>query len=122
MSTSLVRFAFFACCMAAASCGSPSDAVVAQCVDQCDRASDCPDATGSCLDGCEEERAFAKHIECKVEYEAMLDCLDTAKDVCDQFAACPTEVSVYFTCFGDFCVANPDDSECPQAQGAGGAS
>jgi len=118
----LLRFALLASGAAAASCGSPSDAVVAQCVEQCDAASACPNGTGNCLDGCEEERAFAKHVECSIEYESMLDCLDTVADVCDQFSACPTEVSVYFTCFGTFCVEHPDDSECPEPELVGGGS
>ena len=98
-----------------ASCG-PSDEIVAQCTDQCLAAAGCPGAADSCPDLCEEERDFAERIECMPEYQAMLDCLDTAIDVCDQFSSCPEEVSVYFSCFGEYCVANPGDSQCGTTQ------
>jgi hypothetical protein len=94
-----------------AACGA-SDEVVQQCIDQCLAASGCPDAPTGCPDLCETERAFSNDIGCDGEYESMLDCMDTAPDVCDQFGWCPDEVSTYFACFGDYCAANPTDPEC----------
>jgi hypothetical protein len=107
---------------ALAACG-PSDEVVQQCIDQCLAASGCPGATDSCPDLCENERSFSNDIECSSEYESMLDCMDTAPDVCDQFGWCPEEVSTYFACFGNYCTANPDDPNCgPSNQGGSAQS
>jgi hypothetical protein len=53
----------------------------------------------------------AQHIDCVVEYQLLLDCIDTASDPCDT-TECATRVTEYTTCFGDFCGANPTDSRC----------
>ena len=111
----VTQFRPFLLALALAGCGA-SDAVVQQCTDQCLAAAGCPDAADSCPDLCEAEREFSNHIECSYEYEAMLDCLDTAPDVCDQFGGCPDEVSVYFDCYGAFCVANPKDEQCDDVE------
>lgn len=108
---SLSRLALVVAAGALVSCG-PSDAVVEQCIDQCLAASGCPAGPEGCPDLCESERAFSNRIDCANEYETMLDCIDGAPDACDQFGWCPDEVSTYFACFGDYCTANPDDSEC----------
>ena len=97
--------------LALLACGEPSDSVVAACVEQCDAAGDCPGGTGNCLDTCESDRAFAKEIDCSAEYEAIIACNGELTDVCD-VAACDTELSVYLTCFGEFCGLEPEHEAC----------
>jgi hypothetical protein len=70
----------FGAALVLAGCG-PSDAVVQQCIDQCLDAAGCPNGTDGCPDICESERELSTRIDCNNEYEAMLDCIDTAPDV-----------------------------------------
>lgn len=116
------RFVLMTVMTVLAGCPGPSDEVVAQCVDQCLAAAGCPSGSDGCLDLCEDERSFSNHIGCSTQYEAMLNCLDTATDVCDQFGSCPEEVTVYFTCYGDYCFDHLDDEQCDSVGEGGGAS
>lgn len=118
--SSASRVLFAATATVLVACG-PTDPVVKQCTDQCLAASGCPSAADNCPDLCETERELSLHIECGTEYETMLDCMDGAADVCDQFGWCPDEVSAYFACYGDFCAAHLDDSECGQVEQGGSA-
>jgi len=94
------------------SCGGSDSPVVMQCVAQCEAASDCPQGTGDCEDTCVNELEEAQRIACELEYEAILDCTDTASDVCST-SECATRISAYTTCLGEFCGTSPGDPGCP---------
>lgn len=87
--------------------------MVQQCIAQCEAAADCPGGTGDCDGNCVNDLEQARHIQCVIEYELLLDCIDTAGDACDT-TECATRVSEYTSCFGEFCGANPSDDRCSQ--------
>ncbi len=114
-----MRFPFALLLLAGAACAEPSNATVQRCVDQCDAASDCPSGTGNCLDVCENEYAEAERISCVPEYEVILDCLGSLKNVCDELA-CSTQLSEYTICYGAFCGENPTNPSCVTGEGGAG--
>ncbi len=106
--------------LAWSACGEPSNATVARCEAQCDAASDCELGSSSCLDKCEAEYDTARHIDCVLEYEAILECVDTLADLC-AVENCSNEVAAYSVCLGAFCGTEPSDPLCGAAP-AGGSS
>ncbi len=99
--------------VALAGCAEPSHPTVARCTTQCDSAGDCPRGTGDCLELCEAQYEEAQRIDCEIEYTAILDCVATLKDICDE-TPCSTELSQYTLCLGEFCGLQPTDPACPQ--------
>ena len=109
-------------------CREPSNATVAQCVDQCDAAGDCPGGSGDCVEICESQFDEASRIECVGQYENLLDCIGKLESVCDP-SPCTTQLSEYTLCLGAFCAKDRGfaigkdtvDPSCPDAQGSGGS-